>query len=129
MKRWNLLPQPKIFLVILLLAGSASSIPAAVDLTVANIEITQSIQTTANTVQLIARRSTAVRVTVGVTGAAAPVPNVTGRLHVFVNGSEVTPAAGLLPINTPFSAPLAPQRGNENDTLNFELLSPTPIPA
>src|SRR5438270_169557 len=61
--------------------------------------------------------------------AAAPVPGVTGLLHVFVGGTEVTPVAGVAPINAPFTAPLTPQRANENDTLNFELAAPTAINA
>ena len=100
-----------------------------VDLTVSNLEVTQGIQTPTNTIQLIARRSTAVRATIGVSGTGASVPNVTGRLHVFVSGSEITPAAGLAPINAPLTAPLAPSRANENDTLNFELIAPTNITA
>ena len=50
-------------------------------------------------------------------------------MHVFVSGVEITPAAGIAPINAPFTAPLAPQRANENDTLNFELAAPTGITA
>ena len=101
----------------------------AVDLTVTNVEVTQAIQTPTNTIQLVAQRSTAVRATIGVTDSAGPVAGVTGRLHVFVNGAEITPVAGVPPINAPMTAPLAPQRANENDTLNFELLAPTGIPA
>jgi hypothetical protein len=100
----------------------------AVDLTVTSVEVTQAIQTTTNTIQLVAQRSTAVRATVvNLDGGA--VSGVTGRLHVFVGGTEITPAAGLLPINAPFTVPAAPQRANENDTLNFELLAPTGIGA
>jgi hypothetical protein len=57
------------------------------------------------------------------------IPGVTGALHVFVNGAEITPGAGLAPINAPFTVPAAPQRGNENDTLNFELPAPTGMTA
>src|SRR5580765_6697302 len=53
---------------------------AAVDISVTGIEITQAIQTPGNTITLVAGRSTAVRVTLGVTGSAVPVPNVTGHL-------------------------------------------------
>lgn len=102
---------------------------AGPDLTVTNIEVTQAIQTTTNTIQLVAQRGTAVRVTIGVSGASAAVPNVTGRLHVFVGGAEITPVAGVAPINAPFTAPLAPNRANENDTLNFELPCPSGITA
>jgi hypothetical protein len=100
----------------------------AVDLAVTNIEVTQAIQTTTNTIQLVAQRSTAVRATVvNLDGVA--VPGVTGSLHVFVNGAEITPGAGVTPINTPFTVPVAPQRANENDRLNFELPAPTGITA
>src|SRR6266567_4707798 len=100
-----------------------------VDLTVTNVEVTQATQTTTNTVPLVAKRSTAVRATITVANTGAPVANVSGRLHVFVGGVEITPVAGVLPINAPFTAPLAPQRANENDTLNFVLPSPTGITA
>jgi uncharacterized protein (TIGR03437 family) len=81
-------------------------------------------------VPLVAQRSTAVRATITVANSGgAAVANVSGRLHVFVSGAEITPVAGVLPINAPFTAPIAPQRANENDTLNFELLSPTGITA
>jgi hypothetical protein len=102
---------------------------AAVDLTVTSVEVTQAIQTATHTVPLVSNRSTAVRATIGVADSAAPVGSVTGRLHVSVNGTEITPAAGVAPINAPFTAPLAPQRANEADTLNFELPAPTGITA
>ena len=106
------------------LAPTASERPAAVDLTVTGVEVTQAIQTPTNSIKLVALRSTAVRATLGVTGSAGPVSGVTGRLHVFVGGTEITPSAGVAPTNAPFTAPLAPQRANENDTLNFELPAP-----
>ena len=96
------------------------------DISVQSIEVTQAIQTTTNSVALVAQRSTAVRVTVGTAGAT--VANVTGRLHVFVNGAEITPAAGIAQIAA-LNAPAAPDRNNENHTLNFELPSPTNITA
>jgi hypothetical protein len=99
----------------------------AVDLSVGNIEITQAIQTPANAIQLIAQRGTAVRVTITVADSGVAVAGVSGRLHVFVGGLEITPVAGLLPINAPMTAPLAPVRANQNDTLNFELLAPSGI--
>ena len=102
----------------------ALALPApalAVDLTVTGVEVTQAIQKPDNSIDLVARRSTAVRATVGVadTGGAA-VPGVTGRAHVFRNGTEITPAAGVAPLAS-ITAPIAPQRANEADTLNFEL--------
>jgi hypothetical protein len=94
--------------------------PGGVDLTVQNIEITQAIQTPTNTITLVAQRSTTVRVTLGTGGGS--VSGVTGKLHVSVNGTPITPAEGIPPINAPFTAPALPQRNNESHTLNFELL-------
>lgn len=94
----------------------------ALAVTVTNVEVTQAIQTPTNTVKLIARRSTAVRATLATGGGA--VANVTGSLHVIRDGVDVTPA-GIAPINAPMTAPAAPQRANENDTLNFELTGAT----
>jgi hypothetical protein len=108
--------------------GVAAHPAVALDLTVANVEVTQGVQTPANTIPLVARRSTAVRATLGVADSAGAV-RATGRLHVFVNGTAITPAAGLLPINDPFFARLSPDREVEIDTLNFELPAPTAIPA
>lgn len=109
------------------LPASSAERPLAVDLTVTGVEVTQAIQTPTNSIQLVSNRSTAVRATLGVSGSGgASVPNVTGRLHVFRNGSEITPAAGVAPLAS-LNAPVAPQRANENDTLNFELAAPTGI--
>ena len=99
----------------------------SIDISVGNIEVTQAIQTTTNTITLVAQRSTAVRVTVN--HKSSNPPTVDGRLHVFVGGNEITPADGLAPINTPFVPPQTAQRGNENDTLNFEIIAPTNITA
>lgn len=101
----------------------------AATLTVSNIEVTQAIQTTANSlVPLIAGRGTTVRATLAVSGSASPVTGVSGRLHILVSGSAITPVAGILPINAPFTAVLAPNRANQNDTLNFEIPAPSGIP-
>src|SRR3954467_5473237 len=92
----------------------------AVDLTVTGVEVTQATQKPDNSINLVARRSTAVRATIGVSGSAASVPGVTGVVHVFRNGTEITPPAGVAPL-APLTAPLAPSRATETDTLNFEL--------
>ncbi len=109
----------KLCLISTLAGAGIFSVQAAVDLTITGMEITQGVQTPGNTIQLVAQRSTAVRVTIGVSGSAVPVANVTGQLHVLLGGMDI--AAPFSPINAPFTAPLAPQRGNQNDTLNFEL--------
>ncbi|MDQ3698220.1 MAG: hypothetical protein M3373_09370 [Gemmatimonadota bacterium] len=92
------------------------------DIFVESIEVTQAIQTATNSLSLVSDRGTTVRVRVGVTGGGTA-SGVSGRLHVNVNGSAVTPPAGIAPINAPFSAPNAASwsRDNENHTLNFEL--------
>ena len=103
---------------------------AAATLTVSNIEVSQAIQTTSNTLlPLVAGRGTVVRATVAVTGTAAAVAGVSGRLHILVAGAAITPTGGLLPVNTPFTAVIAPNRANQNDTLNFEIAAPSGIPA
>ena len=107
-------------------ACSPNSSPAGTALSVTNIEVTQGVQTSTNTVQLVAQRSTAVRVTLA-TAVSVGVPGVIGLLRVFVNGVEITTAPGLSSNN--LTAPPAPQRGNEAHTLNFELPAPSGIPA
>ncbi len=101
-------------------AGIAAAPAAAVDLTVTGVEVTQATQKPDNSIKLVALRSTAVRATIGVSGSGAPVPGVTGVVHVFRNGTEITPAAGVAPL-APLTAPLAPNLNTETDTLNFEL--------
>ncbi len=125
----NEIRRPLLVFSLVVVMGFAVAQAMAVTLTVSNVEVTQSTQTPTNTIRLVTRRSTAVRATITVTDSAMPVANVTGRLHIFVGGVEITPLAGLSAINEPFTAPLAPQRANENDTLNFELLAPTNITA
>jgi hypothetical protein len=92
----------------------------AVDMSVSGVEVTQATQTPTNSLRLVAQRSTAVRATL-VNNDGGAVGGVTGTLHVFRNGTEITAPAGAAPINAPFLAPVAPARANENDTLNFEL--------
>lgn len=92
----------------------------AVDLSVASVEVTQGTQKPDNSIDLVALRSTAVRATIAVADSAAAVPSVTGVARVFRNGTEITPAGGVAPLAA-LTAPLAPDRGVETDTLNFEL--------
>lgn len=111
-------------LALLMMASSAF---AQVDLSVGDIHVSQAIQDASNSITLVAQRSTVVRVSVGVSGTSFSVPGVNGELHVFVNGTEITPVAGLAPINGPITAPVLPSLGNESHTLNFELPAPTGI--
>jgi hypothetical protein len=110
-------------------ALTAAAPAAAFDLTVTGVEVTQATQTPTNTIPLVETRSIAVRATLGVVdNGGAPFPGVTGRLHIFRDGTEFTSVAGIAPINDPFTAPVAPLRANENDTLNFEVPAPTGLP-
>jgi hypothetical protein len=106
----------------LIISVVAVSAPAAqaVDLSVASVEVTQATQKPDNSIKLVARRSTAVRATIAVADSAAPVADVTGVVKVFRNGTEITPPGGAAPL-APLTAPLAPDRAVETDTLNFEL--------
>ena len=117
--------------VIGLLAGSlvlmASAAQAQVDISVGDIRVSQAIQDDANSIRLISQRSTVIRAEVNVSGTFVPVTGVNGRLHVFVNGSEITPVAGLAPINGPITATIFSNFASENGTLNFELAAPTGI--
>lgn len=119
------LPRVPSFWNLLIFAAIAALTGCTPDISVQHIEVTQAIQDDANSATLITSRSTAVRVTVG---TSATVNNVTGKLHVLVNGSEITPAAGLSPLG-PITAVTAPDKNNENQTLNFELPAPSGITA
>ncbi len=116
-----------------LLAGgfvlAASTAQAQVDLSVGNIRVSQAIQDDSNSITLISKRSTVVRAQVAVSGTFSPVAGVNGVLHVFVDGSEITPAAGIAPINGPITATLFSTFSTENGSLNFELPGPTGIAA
>jgi len=90
------------------------------DLTVRNVEVTQSIQTLDNSVPLVANKPTLVRVYVGVAGTTEPVEGVDALLHVYQGGLEI-PDSPFQPINGPIVAQLTPNRESENDTLNFRL--------
>jgi hypothetical protein len=103
----------------------------AFDVAVGEIHVTQAVQNYDPhfAVPLVADRSTAVRVQVlrvnGVPGV------VTGKLRVFVDGVEITPAGGINDLNQTFPNPFIPPASqnnrfydllfNEDETLNFEL--------
>jgi hypothetical protein len=112
---------------LVLAALSVTSAPASAvsyDLSVASVEVTQATQTPTNAIPLVARRATAVRATIEISGDAGHL--FLGTLRVFVNGAEVTPPGGVSSTG-PLLLPL--QRNNESGTLNFELPAPTPIVA
>lgn len=93
------------------------------DLQVDNIEVTQGIQTPNNTIGLVAERETAVRVRVNISGVAGPVFGVDAILQVLRDGVEIS-GSPFRSLNGPITAPLAPDRANENHTSNFEFLGP-----
>jgi hypothetical protein len=99
-------------------------------LTISGVEVTQSIQNTANTVRLVESKPTVVRVTVrhSLAGFGTNVVNnVRGRIRVRrANGSRsgwFDAANGSLPMAANPGASINvvanPQRNNTNDTLNF----------
>jgi hypothetical protein len=93
-----------------------------VDLTVNAIEVNQAINNN-NSLTLVARNATIVRVRVGVAGSTQAVPNVDAELRVFANGVEI-PGSPFFSSNGPITAPVSPSSANENDTLNFFCVPP-----
>jgi hypothetical protein len=108
---------------IVALIAAAPLLGANVDLTVAGVEITQTIQNASGTLSLVAHNPTMVRVRVGVVGATSAVPGVDAELRVYANGVEI-PGSPFFSINGPIAAPLSPNAVNENDTLNFLVTPP-----
>jgi hypothetical protein len=107
-----------------LVVGSAAFPPAAgaAGVAVRLIHVTQGTQTFNHTIPLIAHRSTAVRVAVSSEEEGTVPQDVTGELHIFVDGQRITPEAGLTPINDPFTGRTDLGTFNEEgDTLDFEL--------
>lgn len=97
---------------------------SAIDLEVQKLEITQAIQDTTNSIELIAGRSTAVRAFV--VDKDSGTPTISGTLKVFIAGASITATPGLPAINQPLTLPSSPpSRSNENDTLNFHIVEPT----
>lgn len=97
-----------------------------IDLQVGHVEVTQGIQCKDNPLQpdnsvpLIARKPTFVRVYVQIVGSSpfvGPVPNVSARVVAHVGGSQVDAIA----LNPGIVAKPAPQRAKFGDTLNFYL--------
>lgn len=129
------------FLICSLLLGSAlelllgprvlaSGLTApVVDLSVANLEVTPSIQyldnaTNAdNSLTLVRGRRTTVRMSIGVFGAGV-VAGVDGQLEVFINGVAMA-GSPFLSENGPITAQLSPVNREETHyTLNFEFEIP-----
>lgn len=99
------------------------------DLSVARLEVNQSIQylgnpTNAdNSLTLVRGRRTTVRMNLGVSGSSA-VAGVEGQLQVFENGVAI-PGSPFSSENGPITAPLSPTNREEtHQTLNFEFEIP-----
>ena len=94
-------------LIVLLSGGFAT----AQDLTITDLEVTQSIQYLGNpsfadnSLTLVRGRQTVVRMYVG--GAGLPLGGVDGSLRVLVNGAELT-GSPFSPANGPITAPSSP---------------------
>lgn len=104
-----------------LLAAGLSTAASAVDLSVSNIVSVQSVQL--GSTPLVAGRSTMVRATVSVSGAAAAVSGVDALLRVSINGVQA-PWSPVFSTNGPITAPLSPNLGVLEHTLNFLVVLP-----
>ncbi len=91
---------------------------AGFDLSIANIEVTQSIQRLNNTIPLVANRPTMVRTYPALTGLAS-LPSVTGLIYVWENGVEM-PGSPFPAMNF-ITATNTPNRNVESSTVNFLL--------
>lgn len=95
----------------------------SLDLQIEAIELTQGIQCKGNSkckdgdnaVPLISGKATYVRVYVKVIGSTSPVPDVSASALAYVGYNQYTG----VPLNSPISAPLIPDRAKFSDTLNF----------
>lgn len=109
-------------LVLPVLGAFAPAVAAGdLDLSVADIEVNQALQTGSTT--LVGGRSTFVRATIQVDGSVADVPGVDGLMRVFVGGVEA-PGSPYFSNNGPIKAKLSPNHANGADTLNFVFLPP-----
>jgi hypothetical protein len=98
------------------------------DLSVASLEVNQSVQylgnpaNADNSLTLVRGRRTTVRMNVGVSGAGS-VAGVDGQLQVFKDGIAIT-GSPFSAENGPITAPLSPDREETHHTLNFEFEIP-----
>jgi len=109
------------WIVVFAALGAAAPSALAVDLSVASIEVTQGFQD--GTVGFVGGRSTMVRASISISGSGQAVPGVDAVLRMFVNGVE-WPAGPFFSQNGPIAAPLGPQQGVLNHTLNFIVVPP-----
>lgn len=86
---------------------------------ISGIEFTQAIQSLNNGVPLVAGRPTLARVTLSLNGASSPIGGIFVQLHALRNGVELSSSP--ISNSSPFTAPVSPNRGNLNDTLNLWL--------
>ncbi|HVE66553.1 MAG TPA: choice-of-anchor D domain-containing protein, partial [Thermoanaerobaculia bacterium] len=95
--------------------------PDPVDLTVARIEVVQATQDTAQSIPLVAGKSTVARVFVGFGGATQTVANVRAILRGYNAAGVELPGSSFPAFNEPIRAALAPNREKTDDSLNFKL--------
>lgn len=103
--------------------STSTAVPtSSLNLTVGGIDPSQAVQTANSSVPLVAGRPVIVRITVNVQNSGQAVPGVTARLHGMRNGVELANSP-LSPFNNGGNiiAPLAPNRENFGDTLNFQV--------
>ncbi|MEM7533600.1 MAG: Ig-like domain-containing protein [Chloroflexota bacterium] len=90
------------------------------DLSIRYVEFNQAIQTSDNSVPLVAGKPLVARINVGMRGTSGDVEDVTAELRAYRNGVEL-PESPLKPFNPDgrITAKIAPDRANMDDTLNF----------
>lgn len=99
------------------------------DLSIDTIEVTQAIQhldnssESDNSLPLVRGKRAFARVYVDVSGTDGDVSDVTGQLEVSVAGTPLD-GSPFSPENGPITAPVSPDRGETDDTLNFQFLVP-----
>ncbi|MBI4889682.1 MAG: choice-of-anchor D domain-containing protein [Acidobacteria bacterium] len=94
--------------------------PPSASLSVHHIEVVQVVQDTANTIPLIAKKRTVVRVFPKVTNAPF-LENVTGTLTATKDGNPLNSYSPLSPHNASITAKENPSRESEFDSLDFLL--------
>ncbi len=102
-------------------AGLLANPASAVDLSVSNITVVQSVQL-GNT-PLVAGRAAMIRVTVGVSGATGSVAGVDALLRITVDGVP-QPWSPIFSVNGPINAPVSSNPAVLDHTLNFFAVLP-----
>lgn len=100
------------------LPNDAEALPE-INLSITDVEITQAVQDSANSVPLVEGKRTFVRVHVAADGA--DVPGVTARLDATWTGGEGLAIPPSNPAGTKITVKAAPDRNNLDDSFLFEL--------